>query len=61
MRMDRIDAKMKMVGLLPLKVYLLRPGPGVQSIFSLRISLRGQLVKCFMTLLPNSLIFLLKN
>ena len=30
-------------------------GPVVQSIFSLRSSLRGQLVKCFTTLLPNTL------
>ena len=33
-------------------------GPVVQSIVSLTSSLRGQLVKCFMTLLPNTLIFL---
>ena len=32
-------------------------GPVVQSIVSLTSSLRGQLVKCFMTLLPNTLIF----
>ena len=31
-------------------------GP-VQSIVSLTSSLRGQLVKCFKTLLPNTLIF----
>ena len=36
-------------------------GPVVQSIVSLTSSLRGQLVKCFMTLLPNTLIFLLKK
>ena len=35
-------------------------GPVVQSIVSSTSSLRGQL-KCFMTLLPNTLIFLLKN
>ena len=32
-------------------------GPVVQSIVSLTSSLRGQLVKCFKTLLPNTLIF----
>ena len=32
-------------------------GPVVQSIVSLTSSLRGQLVKCFMTLLPNTLLF----
>ena len=32
-------------------------GPVVQSIVSLTSSLRGQLVKCFMTLSPNTLIF----
>ena len=36
-------------------------GPVVQSLFSLTSSLRGQLVKCFVTLLPNTLIFLLKK
>ena len=32
-------------------------GPVVQSIVSLTSSLRGQLVRCFTTLLPNILIF----
>ena len=32
-------------------------GPVVQSIVSLTSLLRGQLVKCFTTLLPNTLIF----
>ena len=32
-------------------------GPVVQSMVSLTSSLRGQLVKCFMTLLPNTLKF----
>ena len=32
-------------------------GPVVQSIVSLTSSLRGQLIKCFMTLLPKILIF----
>ena len=32
-------------------------GPVVQSIVSLTSSLRGQLVKCFMTLYPNTQIF----
>ena len=32
-------------------------GPVVQSIVSLTSSLRGQLVKCFMTLQPNTLKF----
>ena len=38
-------------------------GPVVQSIVSLMSSLRGQLVKCFMTFLPNNYtdIFLLKK
>ena len=33
-------------------------GPVVQSIFSLTSSLRGQLVKCFVTLQPTTLKFL---
>ena len=32
-------------------------GPVVQSILSLTSSLRGQLVKCFTTLLPKTMIF----
>ena len=32
-------------------------GPVVQCIISLMSSLRGQLIKCFTTLLPNKLIF----
>ena len=36
-------------------------GPVVQNIVSLTSSLRGQLVKCFMALYPNTLIFLLKK
>ena len=36
-------------------------GPVVQSIVSLTSSLRGQLVKCFTTLLLNTLISLLKK
>ena len=36
-------------------------GSVVQSIVSLTSSLRGQLVKCFTTLLPNTLIFLLNK
>ena len=36
-------------------------GPVVQSIVSLMSSLRGQLVKCFTTLLSNILTFLLKK
>ena len=36
-------------------------GPVVQSIVSLTSSLRGQLVKSFATLLPNTLTFLLKK
>ena len=36
-------------------------GPVVQSIVSLTNPLRGQLVKCFMTLLPNTLIFFVEK
>ena len=36
-------------------------GPVVQSIVSLTSSLRGELVKCYTTLKPNTLIFLLKK
>ena len=36
-------------------------GPVVQNIVSLTSSLRGQLVKCFTTSLPNTLIFLLRK
>ena len=40
---------------------VVKQGAVVQSIVSLTSSLRGQLVKCFTTLLLNILIFLLKN
>ena len=36
------------------------PGLVVQSIVSLTSSLRGQFVKCFMTLLPNTIFFVEK-
>ena len=36
-------------------------GPVVQSIVSLTNLLRGQLVKCFMTLLPNTHIFFVEK
>ena len=36
-------------------------GPVVQSIVSLTSSLRGQLIKCFKTLLPNILIFFVEK
>ena len=36
-------------------------GPVVQSIVSLTSLLRGQLVKCFTTLLPNILIFFVEK
>ena len=36
-------------------------GPVVQSILSLMSSLRGQLVKCFTTLLLNTLIFFVEK
>ena len=36
-------------------------GPVVQSIVSFTSSLRGQLVKCFTTLLPNTLNFFLEK
>ena len=40
---------------------LIHKGPVVQSIISITNSLRDHLVKCFMTLLPNTMIFLLKK
>ena len=36
-------------------------GPVVQSIVSLTSSLRGQLLKCFRTLKPNTLIFFVEK
>ena len=36
-------------------------GSVVQSIVSLTSSLRGQLVKCFTTLLPNTLVFFVEK
>ena len=36
-------------------------GPVVQSIVSLTSLLRGQLVKCFTTLLPNTMIFFVEK
>ena len=36
-------------------------GPVVQSIVSLTSSLRGQLIKCFTTLQPNTLIFFVET
>ena len=44
-----------------LKKIFIGLGPVVQSIVSLTSSLRGQLVKCFMTLLPNTLIFFVEK
>ena len=41
--------------------FLKDPGPVVQSIVSLTSSLRGQLVKCCMTLLLNTLIFFVEK
>ena len=38
-----------------------KTGPVVQSIVSLTSTLRGQFIKCFTTLLPNTVIFLLKK
>ena len=38
-----------------------RSGPVVQSIVSLMSSLRGQLVKCFTALKPNTLIFFVEK
>ena len=40
-----------------IKTSLIHQGPVVQSIVSLTSSLSGQLVKCFMTLQPKTLIF----
>ena len=37
--------------------YIVVQGPAVQSVVSLTSSLRGQLVKCFATSLPNTIIF----
>ena len=42
------------------RLYLVQ-GPVVQSIVSLTSSLRGQLVKCFMTLLLSTLIFFVEK
>ena len=36
-------------------------GPVIQSILSLTSSLRGQLVKCFTTTSPNTLIFFVEK
>ena len=41
--------------------YVADLGPVVRSIVSLTSSLRGQLVKCFTTLLPNTLIFFVEK
>ena len=43
------------------KVQISSQGPVVQSIVSLTSSLRGQLVKCFTTLYPNTLIFFVEK
>ena len=40
---------------------VIEQGPVVQSIVSLKSSLRGQLVKCFTTLLPNTHIFFVEK
>ena len=40
---------------------LIYEGPVVQSILSLTSLLRGQLIKCFTTLLPNTLIFFVEK
>ena len=44
-----------------INVSLRYQGPVVQSIVSLTISLRGQLVKCFTRLQPNTLIFFVEK
>ena len=41
--------------------FTISQGPVVQSIVSLTSSLRGQLVKCFKTLKPNTLIFFVEK
>ena len=48
---------------LDLKTVNAQPDQGlvVQSMVSLTISFRGRLVKCFMTLLPNTLIFFVEK
>ena len=43
------------------KYQVIPQSPVVQSIVSLTSSLRGQLVKCFMTLLLNTLIFFVEK
>ena len=43
------------------QVYGIELGPVVQSIISLTSSLRGQLVKCFTTLQPNTLKFFVEK
>ena len=40
-----------------IRLEIIEQGPVVQSIVSLTSSLRGQLVKCFTTLSPNTLQF----
>ena len=46
---------------IPTNVFNKYPGPVVQSIVSLTSSFRAELVKCFMTLLPNTLIFFVEK
>ena len=45
----------------PVEGHLKLLGQVVQSIVKLTSSLRGQLVKCFTTLLPNTLIFFVEK
>ena len=45
----------------PLEILFPHQGPAVQSIVSLTSALSGQLVKCFTTLLPNTLIFFVEK
>ena len=46
---------------LRIDVYITGLGHVVQSIVSLTSWLRGQLLKCFMTLLPNTSIFIVEK
>ena len=52
---------LRKLGLKKMSKFCEHQGPVFQSIVSLTSSLRGQLVKCFTTLSPNTLIFFVEK
>ena len=59
---SKINFSPEAIGVFGARKFIIRnQGPVVQSIVSLTSSLSGQLVKCFTTLLPNTLKFFVEK